>query len=211
MMRVDSYSDAADMHKSEIRTEREKIMRPITAAVQSVVEFLVHGVDRQGADTSAVTDMERGAAAFAATGADFLSVVSWIISADARYRVLGTVPLFDPEHAPFPRRVPKHERVAAIVAEIASAFATLSLYTGSVSVNAFTLAYMYGGRRTDWLLEPMRSLAEIFPSEEYTMRALSTWRGRRIVSRDITTALRVLPKAMHAAVGDNRWPIKLAH
>jgi hypothetical protein len=129
------------------------------------------------------------------------------------------VPLFDPEHAPFPRRVPKHERVAAIVAEIASAFATLSLYTGSVSVNAFTLAYiqyrttgiMYGGRRTDWLLEPMRSLAEIFPSEEYTMRALSTWRGRRIVSRDITTALRVLPKAMHAAVGDNRWPIKLAH
>ncbi len=216
MRKVDAYNDAADVYKAEIRSQREKIMEPVLATVRSVVEFLVSGPDRSGSDTSAVRDMEKAVRACAAAGADFVSLVTWMIGEDSRYRVLGLVSLFDPEEPKFPPRRPDPTGVEAVIKEVSEAYATLSLYTGSVSIHAFTLAYLqfrttgiwHGGKRADWLLQPMPSLAELIPSEEYTMRTLSTWTGKKLVSRDVTTAMRVLPKAMRVAAENKQWPMK---
>ncbi len=199
----------------ELRAARELARRPIVELSKEMITFLATGEHRGGADLTAAEDMVKAAVVQCRNGADLLQLATWLIAADERYRILEVTQI-GPGAPEVPERVVDRDLVLAVAREIGMAYEVLHPYIGSVTSRAFVLAYIQYrsqgiravSRSGKWLVEPMPRLRAILPSSDYLMRTLSTWSGGKIVPRDVTTALRVLPQAMNSAAEKKDWPLK---
>lgn len=198
----------------ELRTARELARRPIVELSREMIMFLATGEHRSGADATAAEDMAKAAVEQCKGGVDLLQLATWLMAADERYRILEVAQV-GPGAPGVPERDVDRDLVLGVAREIAMAYEVLHPYIGSVTPRAFVLAYLQYrsqgiravSRSGRWLVEPMPRLRSILPSPDYIMRTLSTWSGGKIVPRDVTTALRVLPQAMNTAASKKDWPL----